>query len=63
VPNDGVSGTAVPSFNIAGDATLPDQPPRLAHGEAVSAARTVRPHPRLCLTGTAYRPGQKTLWT
>ena len=27
--------------NTAGDATSPDQPPRRAHGEAVSAARTV----------------------
>ncbi len=31
----------------AGDATSPDQPPRLAHGVAVSAARTVRPKPLL----------------
>ena len=53
MPNDCVSGTAAPSLNLAGDATLPNQPPRLAHGVAVSAARTVGRSP------TARSHGQK----
>ncbi len=39
--NDCVSSMAVLSMNTAGKPSLPDQCPRLAHGEAASAARLV----------------------